>query len=146
VQDLLTYREAYSVLSCLSPFLQQLATLFLLFALVDVAMGILYCWDVMRKPRPIVQWVTYGFGILEAVFALAILIKFSAWAVAADAATSSDNLPDRSQIMQFRRLQAAFNVLRFIASLATLGLSIFVAVLASKRPDHRQVCHWHLNS
>lgn len=139
-----TLDQVANQLSVLGNFFQEVSFVLLLFSLVDVGLGIFYCWDVLRGRRSTLQWITYGFGFIEVVLAFAIMIKYSVYYAALYAYFRDEvsTTPDSSQLPQFRRIIVAYDILMFIAAIAAVGFAIYILVLASRRPnlDHRQVC------
>jgi hypothetical protein len=140
------FDQVANQIAILGTFFAEVSLVFLLFSLVDVALGILYCWDVLRGPRPILQWVTYGFGFIEVVLAFPAMIKFSLYGSALYAWLRDDSgttdAPDASDFPKYRQIFMAWDTLMFVVSIAVVGFAIYILVLANKRPnlDHRQVC------
>lgn len=143
--NLLTMNHAAAQLANLGGYFQQMSSAFLLFTLVDFGLGILYCWDVLRGFRPMLQWVTYGFGFIELMLAIAHVVKLSLYIAAYYSFLRDDGRnrpPATSQLLVFSQVIMAYDIMMFIAAIATVGFSIYILVLANKRPnlDHHQVC------
>ncbi|ORY61650.1 uncharacterized protein BCR38DRAFT_411504 [Pseudomassariella vexata] len=129
------YVEATARISDFGYYFEALAEIFTLLSLVNIGLGILCCWDVMRKTRRVLKWVTYGFAIMETVFALAELILYEAWLTAY---YRDESISSRSHLEAMRKLGAAYVILLWIAVLAVIGFSSFVVALSQKRAAHRK--------
>ncbi|KAH8666539.1 hypothetical protein BX600DRAFT_497338 [Xylariales sp. PMI_506] len=136
------YDEAIDRMQEFGFFFQEVSQVTLFVTLIDLALGILYCWNMMHKARKIILGVTYGFAAMEGIFALAILAKYEAfftqWFAYFRDTTDTVAYPSTASLQPFRKLIAAFDILLFIASVVALAFAIYVRVLASKRADHRK--------
>lgn len=114
-------------------FCNQIANIFTLFTLFDLGLSIMYCWDVMRSSRFVVQMVTYSFGLVEFALAVASLGIYECYTTSLFSSTSSVGT---ASLNVGSKVAAAFDILMFIASLIVASFAVFVQVLSSKRLEH----------
>ncbi|KAK9423992.1 hypothetical protein SUNI508_13844 [Seiridium unicorne] len=136
-----SYVEALSRLSGWGYFLLDLSCLSTFLAILDVALGILYCWDTGRKRQTLVRYIAYGLMIVEAILLLARFAGLQAWYTAyygyLGNYRSSRGISFMSQLATWQKVTSATDIILGVASIALVGLVISVKV-ARQRVDHRQ--------
>ncbi|KAK6080882.1 hypothetical protein SCUP234_04980 [Seiridium cupressi] len=136
-----SYVEALSRLSGWGYFLLDLSCLSTFLAILDVALGILYCWDTGRKRQTLVRYIAYGLMIVEAILLLARFAGLQAWYTAyygyLENYSSSRGISFMSQLVTWQKVTSATDIILGVASVALVGLVISVKV-ARQRVDRRQ--------
>ncbi|ETS78170.1 hypothetical protein PFICI_10232 [Pestalotiopsis fici W106-1] len=120
----------------------QVALQFTFLATLEVALGILYCWDAGRRARTVIQWAAYAFVLVESLFTLVIMGYWESYYTALFKYIrndrSGDGYPDGASLFRLYNVQATYSILLGVAATALLGLAVVVVVRARKYASHRQ--------
>lgn len=110
-------------------------------AALEVGLGVVYCWDVGRSARTIVQWVAYLFVFVEIVFTFVILgfwehfytLLFRYYRDFSDL-----SYPDVEPLYRLYKVQATYSILLGVAATALLGFAIALVIKARRHTSQRQ--------
>lgn len=120
----------------------RIALLFIWLATIEIGLGILYCWNVAQRLRKFLQWPAYVFVLVEMALNIAYLAKYEQfWSdyysyLRDESRTGTFGFED---LNVYLNIAVAFDFLLWIATLASVALTITLVILARKRADHRQV-------
>lgn len=135
-------REIMDRVSDWADFFGKIGTTLTWLAALEVGLGVVYCWDVGRSARTIVQWVAYLFVFVEIVFTFVILgfwehfytLLFRYYRDFYDL-----SYPDVEPLYRLYKVQATYSILLGVAATALLGFAIALVVKARRHTSQRQV-------
>lgn len=145
-------REIMDRVSDWADFFGKIGTTLTWLAALEVGLGVVYCWDVGRSARTIVQWVAYLFVFVEIVFTFVILgfwehfytLLFRYYRDFYDL-----SYPDVEPLYRLYKVQATYSILLGVAATALLGFAIALVIKARRHTSQRQVRYrwvWAFNA